>query len=691
MLKYRPEIDGLRAVAVLLVVIYHAGIRFHNKEILPGGFLGVDIFFVISGYLITKIIAREIESNSFSLWNFYERRARRIVPALTVMIGVTSVFCWQYFDIEGFVEFGESIVASVSFVANIFFYFQDSYNAEVSNLKPLLHLWSLGVEEQFYIFYPLLLLLLAKTKRSNLILLVLLALSLFYCEWTSFVNQKFNFFMLPTRAWELLAGGIAAKYECKINREYLPKQATELILLISIAAIVCSAVVFTDNSRLPSLMTFPLIVSTVLLLLLGGPQSLVGKILSTRPLVFIGLVSYSFYLWHQPVLVLLRTTQDRSLSDGESLLAVSLSFLLAVVSYYLVETPARRKNLLSRKVVFSGTFAAFLLLSMFGWNVQAHGGFPSRLSRLKEMLADVDLLRKARKLDDYESFAKSHDVTTVLTNKKIKRFIFNDSFGHTLITAGDSHMETLTTAIIAKPPDIIHEFIPVTHSGTLFLLNGLSRANNINAPDKITSMIEWNQQTLEVIRSIKKPIVILGGRLPLQLEHSLFDNKRGGKEPGSGNPGLVIDTGNGFREATISEIKTAYQHTVNTLLNMGCKVVLIYPIPEVGWHVPKTAIKLTRNMTPLQIKKLFSDRKKIATSYNVFKSRTRSAYGVLDSIKTDHNLLRIYPEKIFCDENLCYTYDDVFFYRDDDHLSHPGAVSLYKYIISKIKTKWEKK
>lgn len=409
-IAYRAEIDGLRALAVIFVLLYHAEISIHDHELFSGGFLGVDIFFVISGYLITKIIVKKLEKNNFSIVEFYERRIRRIVPALSIVLIVTTIFCWQILLPEAFIRYAESLVSSIAFSSNIFFYFQDSYNAEANSLTPLLHLWSLGVEEQFYIFYPLLLLALHKCRKYTFAIIILSILSLFLCELSSFSNQKFNFFMLPTRAWELFAGGIVAKYETRFRNKFkISATSTQYLLISALLCILISFFTFTDSSRLPSLFSVPLIISVSFIIIYGEKDTFALKILKLKPIVYTGLISYSLYLWHQPVFAIARYSLNRDFSNKEAAALIITSFILAIISYHFIETPVRFESFFSRNIVFSGagiSSAVFLFIEL---GIIATQGVPSRFSKLQLMLNDFDLLLKERK-DDYRSLAQSNGV-----------------------------------------------------------------------------------------------------------------------------------------------------------------------------------------------------------------------------------------------------------------------------------------
>jgi len=300
-MQYRPEIDGLRALAVIPVVLFHAGIAGFS-----GGFVGVDIFFVISGYLITSIILNEQQKDSFTLAGFYERRARRILPALMLVVLLSAVAAWYLLLPAELVDFGESLASVGVFASNILFWTQSDYFATTSEFIPLLHTWSLAVEEQFYLIFPVFMIFtLAWTKTKRLSVLTLVAiLSLIFCEWAWRNAPEANFFLAPSRVWELMAGVLCAFYlqqarDPKLLIRQLASVAGLLMLVYSIA--------FLDKSiPFPSLFALIPVVGTVLIILFTDKNTLVGKILSLPFIVGVGLISYSAYLWHQPLFVFAR-------------------------------------------------------------------------------------------------------------------------------------------------------------------------------------------------------------------------------------------------------------------------------------------------------------------------------------------------------------------------------------------------
>jgi peptidoglycan/LPS O-acetylase OafA/YrhL len=287
-IRYRPEIDGLRAVAVLPVILFHAGFEWFS-----GGYVGVDVFFVISGYLITSILLEDLATGRFSIGHFYERRARRLLPALFLVLFCTSIAGWLWMVPEQFEEYSRTLVAVVLFASNIYFWRTQDYFAPVAELNPLLHTWSLALEEQFYLGFPILLLAVWSVARHRLLLtMVALSLvSLMLAEWGWRNRPAANFFLLPTRAWELGAGSICAI----ILRDMRPRTST-LLPLLGLGLIAFSIFAFDADTPFPSVCALAPVAGTALVILYAGAGAPAAWLLALPPLVSLGLISYSAYL-----------------------------------------------------------------------------------------------------------------------------------------------------------------------------------------------------------------------------------------------------------------------------------------------------------------------------------------------------------------------------------------------------------
>ena len=357
-IAYRPEIDGLRAIAVAVVILYHAQITILGHEPFKGGFIGVDIFFVISGYLITSIILKELLiTGHFSFFNFYIRRVRRILPALLFVISVSILISYVVLLPQNLIEFTKSIMFSLGFSSNFYFYFSgQEYNGPNNLLLPFLHTWSLSVEEQYYILFPIVLLITFKYFKKNLIHIIILGfiISLSLADWTSRNYPSISFYFIHTRMWELLAGSILAYFE--ITKRHRSQNNTLNLILpfIGLILIVHSVIFFDDKMIHPSLYTLSPIIGVCLIIWFSNENELITKILSTKLFLKIGLISYSLYLWHYPIFAFYR-----SYASGlpifnlfhDKILIFILVIFFSLFSYFFIEKPYRRKEIEFKKLL----------------------------------------------------------------------------------------------------------------------------------------------------------------------------------------------------------------------------------------------------------------------------------------------------------------------------------------------------
>lgn len=370
-IKYRPEIEGLRGLAVLPILLFHAGVPGFG-----GGYVGVDVFYVISGYLITGIIAPQISGGRFSLLTFYDRRVRRIAPAAAVLLAATAIAASFILMPADMLQFGRSLVATVFFSSNIFFFKEAGYFDGPSVLKPLLHTWSLGVEEQFYLFYPLTLIIAARLAPKHLLAILIAAAfaSFALSVWLIDVRPEAAFYLLPPRAWELLVGGIL--WVARLPRPSRPVAETSTVAGIALILIA----VFTFSART----VFPGWAAVVpcagsLLIIYGGAGTLSSCALTMAPMRFLGRISYSLYLWHWPVMAFYRYRFDGEPGALMKALLIGGMIAAAALSWRFVEEPFRTRKLLSRRaLLFGGTGSAALILAGCGAALVSTGGWPTR-------------------------------------------------------------------------------------------------------------------------------------------------------------------------------------------------------------------------------------------------------------------------------------------------------------------------
>ena len=355
-MKYRPEIDGLRAVAVLPVIFFHAG-----SGLFSGGFVGVDVFFVISGYLITSLLLEDIMDGRFSLTDFYERRARRILPALFLVMLVCLPFAWAWMLPSQLLDFSNSLMAVSLFVSNIFFWRESDYFAPAAEEKPLLHTWSLAVVEQYYLLFPLFVLL-AWRKGRNVAFWMVFALALAsfaLSEWASRHEATANFYLSITRAWEILAGSLAAFIVAK--RGVL---ANNFLATAGLAAVLISIFAYDKSTPSPSAYALLPVGGVVLIILYARSGTLAAKLLSLKPLVAVGLISYSAYLWHQPLFAFARLKADHTPAPVVFLVLSVAAMGLAFLSWKYVEKPFR--HIQNKRLILSLSAIGILGFTLLG-------------------------------------------------------------------------------------------------------------------------------------------------------------------------------------------------------------------------------------------------------------------------------------------------------------------------------------
>jgi peptidoglycan/LPS O-acetylase OafA/YrhL len=373
-MEYRREIDGLRALAVLPVILFHAGF-----ETFSGGFVGVDVFFVISGYLITTIIVAELERGHFSIINFYERRARRILPALFLVIVFCIPFAFTWLFTNQIIDFSKSLVAVSVFASNILFWRESGYFDTSAELKPLLHTWSLAVEEQYYVLFPLFLMLSWKLGRRRILVtlgLVFVA-SLGLAQWGAFANPTAAFYLLPTRAWELLIGSFAAFYLSHTGRKDFGKSLREFGGWLGVALILYAVFAYDQTTPFPGIYALVPTVGAVLIILFATELTTVGKFVGNKAFVGLGLISYSAYLWHQPILAFFKIRNYGEIDGISASFIVVFVLVLAWLSFLYIETPVRQRKVFVRRsslFVFSiSAISLFLAIGLYGNSVNFPG------------------------------------------------------------------------------------------------------------------------------------------------------------------------------------------------------------------------------------------------------------------------------------------------------------------------------
>lgn len=514
--NYRPDIDGLRAISVIAVILYH-----FDFEFIKGGFLGVDIFFVISGFLITNILLEEIKKQNYNYIYFLLRRARRILPCLFMVISFTIFLSFFFMTPAYYTEFAKSAISSLIFVSNFFFWEQVNYFHELATFTPLLHTWSLSIEEQFYILYPFVIWFFYKNFEGKYLLLTLILIlvaSLFIASsFGSFTSKYFNnvewkwlnptsasFYFTPMRAWEIILGCIAAlSFKKIIFRNFF----TNILCLIAFANIIFSFIYFNKSSPLPSYLSLLPTISVLLIIIFNSKNNLTYRILSNKILVFIGLISYSLYLWHQPLIGYISQIRIQ-ISLTEKIFFILLIFLISFFSWKYLETPFRDKKTIETKLFLKIIVCWGCFLLIISSIIIYKNGFLNNYPEEKR-----DMLKYT--LDDYSDYVEEN--WTKLSN-------VNYLEEYAVVVVGDSFGQDFLNILLES------KFIPEKKIATYYVndftycdetINCISNKilndlNNINA-DLIILAKNWNQDDYnfldkQILKKINKRFRIVGNK-----------------------------------------------------------------------------------------------------------------------------------------------------------------------------------
>ena len=428
-MKYRAEIDGLRALAVLPVILFHAGFEWFS-----GGFVGVDVFFVISGYLITTIIISEMAEGKFSIINFYERRARRILPALFFVMLLCIPFAWMWMLPDALENFGQSLVSTSLFSNNFLLMNTAGYWDLATEYKPLMHTWSLAVEEQYYVIFPIFLIFAWRFGKNKLIWLILFIalISFTLSEYGWRQHSTAHFYFSPSRAWELLAGSIAA-FIC----DHRGVKNNNGLSFLGLIMILYSILIFNEEMPFPSAFTLVPVIGTILIILYADNKAFTAKILSTKILVGFGLISYSLYLWHQPIFAFVRIYKQNQITDFDSYIFLFLLVFLAFLTWKYIETPFRNKTYFSSFKIFR--FSSFMMIFFISIGLYFHSsnGVPNRIFTLDAYERSTHEIKITNLNDiDYEKPVKDN-----LNNGHI--YILGDSFASDIAYLISHHKPTI--------------------------------------------------------------------------------------------------------------------------------------------------------------------------------------------------------------------------------------------------------
>lgn len=659
---YRREIDGLRAVAVVPVILFHAGVGLFS-----GGYVGVDIFFVISGYLITSILIDELEKGDFSILRFYERRARRILPALFFVMLCCVPFALMWMMPSQLSDFSQSIAAVTLFVSNILFWSQEGYFAPAAELKPLLHTWSLAVEEQYYLVFPVFLMLLWRFGRTRVFWMVaaVALVSLVASEWGWRHKPSANFYLAPTRAWELLAGSLCAFW--LVGRA---QRTNNWLSLLGLLMILYAIFRYDDLTPFPSVYALVPVMGAALIILFGGKGTWTAQLLEHRSFVGIGLISYSAYLWHQPLFAFARIRSSVAPAPSLLLALALLSLVLAYFSWRYIETPFRKGRstiLPTRRAVFAARGMMGSGLLAIGLTGCLSGGLPSRFSQ--------PVQRFARATTDVPSSECYFEFVKREYSRPEAQCMRPANGKIDVMLIGDSHMWVLTDVLRQELDRRRQGYYIVSHASCLPFSGTkvFEGATEFDCQRFVSESFNW-----AATHGVKT--VVIAARFSNYLRGARFDNGEGGVESG---PCEFVDLRtHGRTRCTDLErrkrVLALYETRIRELAK-SFNIVLVYPIPEAGWDVPIYGFK----------KAYFrGDATSLTTSYPLYRSRTKEVRQLFDRLSAD--LSNVYPARAYtelCDERSlrCLNADrNGVYYYDDDHLTNTGARLVAPVIIAAV-------
>ncbi|MBI1329845.1 MAG: acyltransferase family protein [Alphaproteobacteria bacterium] len=640
--RYRADIDGLRAIAVLPVVLYHFGVAPFS-----GGFVGVDIFFVISGFLITQLIHAEMRESRFSIVGFYERRVRRIFPALFAVLAATAIASYVWLFPSDFKNYADSLLGTAVFGSNFVFWSEAGYFDAAATLKPLLHTWSLAVEEQFYLIFPLILFFAAKASRRVLLLIVaaIFVVSLVASIWATHKAPDSAFYLLPFRMWELLLGSLLALGEWPVPGG---RAGREFAGVAGLALIGIAVFTFTGETLFPGAAALLPCVGAGLIIWSGaGGGTITAAFLSTRPMVWTGLISYSLYLWHWPLVVFARYDAFTALPAWETALLIAASIALAALSWRFVEQPFRgRHSFASRRMVFQLGGVSMAGAIAIGFAIVVLSGVPSRFdahTRAILAVADENVNATSGCFNNPLDAIKAGKLCVVGAKNKPPSFIM----------WGDSHagmLEPLVADLMAGRGRA-----------------GLYAGRNTCPPllrvtvNKSRLCRAHNTAMLKAALDPRITDVVLTANWSRMAEGTVFGDVEAGEVR------LADDE---TREDGIAANHPAFarglERTISALVKAGKHVVIIASVPEIGWRVPETYAHIVATGSGFDIR----------PTHQAVRARQRFVNDQFERMRERYGVTVVYPDRILCANRCAIAKDGMPFYRDHHHLTLVGAELL---------------
>ncbi|MCA1439872.1 acyltransferase [Ensifer sp. IC4062] len=618
-MQYRPEVDGLRALAVVPVLLFHAGF-----DIVSGGFAGVDVFFVISGFLITSIIDSEIWGGRFSIVSFYERRARRLAPALLFVCAVCTAFALLWMLPRELNNFGKGLYATSLLASNIQLWDQTGYFSPDTDHMPLLHMWSLAVEEQFYLIFPLLLIALRRFCAAHVLAVILAtsALSFGATQVLARLDPSANFYLLPSRFWELGLGAAVAL--SGLSKAAVAKPVREILAALGLLAIVATYVLVRETANYPGWATVPVVMGAAAFIAFGRADTFAGKCLSFGPVVVVGLCSYSLYLWHQPVFAFARLRLNDAITPVGFSALIALCFVLAYLTWRYVETPFRDRRRFGRRPVFAMTLTAGAVAVVAGLSMDHSDGFASRnleLARLNE--PSVGMGKGCEGVVDL----------TCSTAENPEIAIWGDSFARHLVDGAR-----------ASDPDVRLAQLTKNNCGPFFDL----------APVLPNLALAWPQQCLDHNKAVRRFLLAHKSIRYVVLSSPLTQYL--GQE-------TVFLRGKGVTRSSAEIVTQNFQSTLAWLRSNGLQPIVVSPPPRDGRNTGLCVARARMLGLPPGDCDL---------PVAAVEAHDREIRSVLASVARDFPVLNF--TDYLCDGITCRAEDEgVAIYEDDGHFSQKGS------------------
>lgn len=652
-MRYRPEVDGLRAVAIIPVILFHAGFLGFS-----GGFVGVDVFFVISGYLITSLILEEMDRGRFSFLDFYERRIRRIAPTLGIVLVACIPFAWLWMLPDELAEFGKTLASTSVFLSNFTFWGESGYFDSAAELKPLLHTWSLSVEEQFYVFFPVTLLWLSRINRRRLpwMLAAGVVAGFLLADWASTAHPTAAYFFIVTRAWQLLTGALLAALPTLTDRFMKGGWGAESMGLAGAAMIAVAVATFDKTTPFPGRYALLPTMGAALIILAAGPLTWIGRLLSLKPVVFIGVLSYAMYMWHQPVFAFARLRSVEGPGAGLMLTLCVVVVVLAWLTRRYIEMPLRRPKAVAQAFDPRSTYPAYRVFVMgtllvFGVGALLHG--QSQMAHRK-LLPDSMIAS----LERPQMPANCFDTDDIHRNDTWFCRLGKAQSADDFFLLGDSHAYSLHKSF---------EHVASLHglSGLFAGLSGcppLLGVHSLRSDQQRRNCHALNERVFEYVKSqgIKK--VVLVGRWTYYTD--------GGYEGNDFNYlGLTADSA-----STLNLSRKAFEHgvaqTVERYRGVGVEVYFVQQVPQQLQNA-----RLVYNRAAVARQLTAEHLNKVSVPLEVHHKLQAYANDVLERSSGRSHLVSFDAE--LCDADRCSIgTPDASRYFDDDHVSMYGASLL---------------